>query len=158
MATFTKFDYKMFNKARQIAETSNFESFHLGCVITYKHKIIGAASNSTKTHPMQKRYNRRYRNFKKGRKPIVDSLHAEIAALSSISYPVAQQVQWKDVSIYVYRICNGKPLGHGTARPCAACRNALRDAGIVHLYYTGEDSFIYERLIQSKEKEKRCKS
>ena len=51
------------------------------------------------------------------------------------------------VSVYVYRICKGKPLGHGMARPCKACRNALRDMGINHLYYTGEDSFIYERLL-----------
>jgi len=146
MAEITKFDYKMFDKARQIAETSNFESFHLGCVIVYKHKIIASASNSTKTHPMQKKYNRKYRKFKYGEKPIIDSLHAEIAALSSIPYPVAKQIQWKDVSVYVYRICKGKPLGHGMARPCKACRNALKDMGIGHLYYTGEDSFIYERL------------
>lgn len=147
MSVITKFDYKMFTKARQIAETSDFGSFHLGCVIVYKHKILASASNSTKTHPMQKKYNRKYRNFKHGEKPIVDSLHAEIAALSSIPYPIAQQIQWKDVSVYVYRICKGKPLGHGMARPCKACRNALRDMGINHLYYTGEDSFIYERLL-----------
>lgn len=147
MPAITKFDYKMFAKARQVAETSDFGSFHLGCVIVYKHKILASASNSTKTHPMQKKYNRKYRNFKHGEKPIVDSLHAEIAALSSIPYPIAQQIQWKDVSVYVYRICKGKPLGHGMARPCKACRNALRDMGINHLYYTGEDSFIYERLL-----------
>jgi len=147
MPAFNKFDYKMFKKARQVAETSDFGSFHLGCVIVYKHKVLASASNSTKTHPMQKKYNRKYRDFKHGEKPIVDSLHAEIAALSSIPYPIAQQIQWKDVSVYIYRICKGKPLGHGMARPCKACRNALRDMGINHLYYTGEDSFIYERLL-----------
>lgn len=147
MARITKFDYKMFDAARRAAGTSDFDSFHLGCVVVYKHKIIASASNSTKTHPMQKKYNRKYRKFKHGDKPIVDSLHAEIAALNSIPYPIAQQIQWKDVSVYVYRICKGKPLGHGMARPCKACMNALKDAGVGHLYYTGEDSFVYERLF-----------
>lgn len=146
MAHLTKFDYKMFAAAQEVANTSDFDSFHLGCVIVYKRKIIASAANSTKTHPMQKKYNRKYRKFKKGNKPIVDSLHAEIAALNNIPYPIAQQLHWNEVSIYVYRICPGKPLGHGMARPCKACLNALRDAGITHLYYTGEDSFIYERL------------
>ena len=147
MSVLTKFDYKMFNKAKQVAETSDFGSFHLGCVIVYKHKILASASNSTKTHPMQKKYNRKYRQFKHGEKPIIDSLHAEIAALSSIPYPVAQQIQWKDVAVYVYRISPGKPLGHGMARPCKACRKALQDMGITHLYYTGDNSYIYERLL-----------
>ena len=147
MAELSKFDYKMFDAARKVAETSNFESFHLGCVFVYKHKIIASASNSTKTHPMQKKYNRKYRKFKYGNKPIVDSLHAEIAALNSIPYPIAQQIHWKDVAVYVYRICKGKPSGHGLARPCKACMNALKDAGIGHLYYTGEDSLVYEKML-----------
>jgi len=147
MAYFSKFDYKMFDAARRVAETSDFESFHLGCVVVYKRRIIAAASNTVKTHPMQKKYNRKYRKFKQGNKPIRDSLHAEMAAINSIPYPVAQQLQWKDVSVYVYRICRGKPLGHGLAKPCRACMNALKDLGVGHLYYTGEDSFIYERLF-----------
>lgn len=147
MANFSKFDYKMFAAAKEVAETSDFDSFHLGCVIVYKRKIIASAANSNKTHPMQKKYNRKYRKFKHGGKPIVDSLHAEIAALNSIPYPIAQQLHWNEVSVYVYRICRGKPLGHGMARPCKACLNALRDMGICHLYYTGEDSFVYERLF-----------
>lgn len=147
MAKISKFDYKMFDAARRVAETSNFDSFHLGCVIVYRHKIIGSACNSKKTHPMQKKYNRKYRKFKHGHKPIVDSLHAEIAAINSIPYPIAQQINWKEAAIYVYRICNGKSLGHGLARPCKACLNAIKDIGIGHLYYTGEDSFVYEKLF-----------
>ena len=57
MAQLSKFDERMFEKAKEVAETSDFEHFHLGCVITYKHHILSAASNSSKTHPRQKYYN-----------------------------------------------------------------------------------------------------
>jgi deoxycytidylate deaminase len=147
MAEFTNFDIKMFEKARELAETSTFEHFHIGCVITYKHHIIGQGVNSNKTHPVQKRYNR-YRNYnwKQGTTPLVHSMHAEIAALNSIPYTVAQSVNWKDVQVYVYRISPGRVTGRGLAAPCRACRKALTDLGVRHFYYSGNDSYIYEKV------------
>ena len=146
MASFTNFDMRMFEKAREIAATSDFEHFKIGCVITYKHHIISCASNSNKTHPLQKKYNR-YRNFRKdGRKPCVHSIHAEINALSLISYPIAQQINWKDVNIYIYRIAPGLTQGKGVARSCPSCAAALRDKGIRNMYYTTDTGFAYERL------------
>lgn len=145
--SFTNFDYRMFEKAKEVAETSDFSRFHVGCVITYKHHIIGMASNSCKTRPQQKYYNKKYRNFvkQKGR-PCTHSVHAEIAALNSISYPIATQIDWKDVHVYVYRISKGRITGRGLAAPCDACRNALIDKGIRHFYYSGNDSYLYERV------------
>lgn len=149
MAEFTNFDYRMFEKAKEIAETSNFLHFHVGCVITYKRHIIGQGSNSSKTHPTQKYYNQRYRHFsKRGGKPTVHAIHAEIAALNSIPYPIAAQINWKEVHVYVYRISNGRVTGRGLARCCDSCMNALKDKGVRHFYYTGNDSYIYERVEQ----------
>ena len=146
MATITNFDKRMFEMAREVAETSTYGPFHLGCVIVYKHHVIANAANSQKTHPVQKKYNRRYREFKKGLKPALDMVHAEIAALNCIPYPIAEQIDWKDVKVYVYRISPGHKLGHGMARPCPACFNALKEKGIRHIYYTTNEGFAYERI------------
>lgn len=147
MAKLTKKDYKYFDMARRVAETSTFEGFHLGCVMVYKGHVLSTGANSDKTHPMQRRYNKKYRKFNKSTKPIKDSLHAEMTALTTIPYPIDQTVDYSQVKVYIYRICHGKPLQLGLARPCAACRAALHDKGIRHLYYTGEASFIYEELV-----------
>lgn len=143
---FTKFDYRMFEKARAVAETSDFEPFKLGCVITYRHHVIGQGSNTNKTSPTQKYYNKKYRKFSRiNGMPCTHATHAEIAALNSIPYPVAEQIDWKQVHVYVYRISRGRATNRGLAAPCSGCRKALLDKGIRHFYYTGNDSFIYER-------------
>lgn len=147
MAEFTNFDKRMFERARQVAETSDFNHFHLGCVIAYKHHIIAEATNSNKTHPTQRKYNLGYRHFRHTGKPCPHTIHAEIAALNKISYPIAQQIDWSKVQVYIYRICPGKPKNMGLARCCPACMQALRDKGIQHIYYTGDNSYIYEKLV-----------
>lgn len=147
MKTLTNFDYKMFERAHQVSYTSTYKSHNLGCVIVYKHHIISQASNSNKTHPQQREYNMKYRTFRKGKKPIIDSIHAEMKALSEISYPIAQQIDWSKVKVYVYRNCPGKKLGFGMARPCEACIAALRDKGIKHIYYTTDAGFAYEEIL-----------
>ena len=115
----------MFDLARRAAENSTFEGFHLGCVIVYKGRVISSGCNSKKTHPVQKRYNRKYRKFNKSQKPIVDSLQ---------------------VKVYTYRICPGKRLKMGSSRPCQACMNALLDKGIRQIYYTTDDGFCCENI------------
>ena len=146
MARLTKFDERMFEKAREVADTSNFDHFHLGCVITYKHHIISKAANSYKTHPVQKYYNQRFRNFRKGIRPCNHTVHAEIAALSSIPISLENQINWREVRVYMYRIAPGLPTGHGMARCCPACLAALRNKGIRHIYYTTDEGYVYERL------------
>lgn len=146
MAKLTKFDYRMFDLARRVADESDFDNFHIGCVVTYKKHVIASACNTNKTSPKQKRYNKK-RNFNKSDKPTKHSLHAEIRALSLIPYTLQQTINWRDVRVYVYRICKGKQLGMGLARSCPGCMAALRDMGVQHLYYTGDNSYCYERLL-----------
>lgn len=145
----SKFDYRMFEMARQEALTSDFAQFHLGCVIVYKKHIIGRGHNSNKTHRIQKKYNRRYRKFNKcgAGKPVKDSVHAEIAALASIPYPIQQNIKWSDVRVYIYRICPGKDLGYGNARCCPACIHAIKDKGIKKIYYSTDSGFAMEELF-----------
>lgn len=143
-----KHDYRFFEFARQEAEKSDFERFHLGCIVTYKNHIIGRGCNGLKTDPAQKHYNRK-RNFSadtKG-KPIKHSRHAEIAALKSIPYPIASTIDWSKVKVYVYRVSPGNPLGYSLARPCKACMKAIRDKGITKIYYTTQDGFAQERVF-----------
>lgn len=142
---FTSFDKRMFNKAKEVAETSTYKLHSIGCVVVYKKKIVSMAANSCKSHPMQKKYNK-YRNFNRTEKPIHDGGHAEILALSRISYPIEQEIEWSKVKIYIYRISPGHESGMGLARPCPACLQAIRDKGIKDIYYTGNASYIYERL------------
>lgn len=146
MGKLSKFDLKMFNKAKEVAATSDFDHFHLGCVITYKRHILAATSNSSKTHPRQAYYNHKFREFRQGSKPCAHSLHAEIAAINSISYPVGKQINWKEVNVYVYRIAPGLPNQRGMARPCDGCMAALRELGIRNIYYTTSEGYVYERL------------
>lgn len=146
MAKITKSDYKFFEMARKEAEKSDFESFKLGCVIVSKKHVIGRGHNSNKTSPVQKKYNRQ-RKFNKGPKAIKHSLHAEISAITSVPYPVDNSVDWSDVKVYIYRICPGKPLGSGLAAPCPACRAALHDKGVRHLYYSTDNGFAYEEVF-----------
>lgn len=146
MSRLSKYDYAVFEKARQVAQTSTYNGHSLGCVIVYKKHIISMSSNSSKTHPLQKKYNRKYRTFKKSAKPIMDSGHAEILALADIPYPLQQSIDWRQVKVYVYRICNGKRLGMGLARPCPACMAALRDKGIKQIYYSSDDGFVMEEI------------
>ena len=61
--TITSFDKKMFHQAYIEATKSTFDRFHVGAVIAYKGHIIGRGHNSTKTHPMQQRYDMKYRAF-----------------------------------------------------------------------------------------------
>lgn len=143
----SSFDKKMFKLAKATAETSDFKNFHLGCVITYKKRILSVGVNSYKTHPMQKEFNRKNRKFTKSNKPILDSVHSEIDALTKISYPIEQNIDWKNVKIYIYRISKGRKNGHGLARPCAACMAAIKDKGIRHIYYTTNEGYAYEKLF-----------
>lgn len=143
----SKFDYSMFEKARQVAGTSTYKDHSLGCVIVYKRRILTMASNSgIKTHPMQKKYNRKYRHFEKSKKPVLDYGHAEILALADIPYPIEQNIDWRDVRVYVYRFRRDERLSQALARPCPACMAALRDKGVKHIYYSTDDGFAYEEL------------
>ena len=144
----TKKDYKFFEMARKVAENSTYKQFHIGAIIVYKGNVVSTGYNSRKTHPIQKKYNRKYRYFNDSDKPIEDMLHAEISSLVNIPYCVDQNIDYSQAKIYIYRICPGKRLKMGLCRPCPACFAALRDKGFKKVYYTTDDGFCMEELYQ----------
>ena len=81
MLSLKKSDMRWFEYAKREAEKSTFPRFHVGCVLVYKNHIIGAACNTDKSDPIQKKYNR-YRHFNnyESHKPVTHSAHAEIKA------------------------------------------------------------------------------
>lgn len=147
VVSFTNFDMRMFDKARIEAEKVRNQRAKVGCVITYKGHIIGRGHNSAKTNPLQKQYNRRYRKFNNDDgQCILDTVHAEIKAIQSISYVTGVEVDWQKAKVFVYRLAAGKPLGYGCAKPCPACMNAIRDLGVKDIFYTEDDGFAYLKL------------
>ena len=142
-----KSDMRYFELAKREADKSTFPRFHVGCVVVYGGHVIGSGTNSEKSDTIQARYNR-YRHFNNSEThvPVNHAIHAEIAALKSIPYPVAQQIDWRKVRTFTYRICVGHDSGKGYSRPCAACMNYIHDLGIRQVFYTTDRGYAAERL------------
>ncbi len=139
MSRLSRADMRYFQKARQVAEISNYKRTHVGCVAVYQGNIIGIACNTNKTHPMQKYYNR-YR-YHPQTSYFYPKLHTEINCISSIRH---LDINFSKVKLYVYRIrCDQE---HGIARPCPSCMVAIKDLGIRHIYYTTNDGYAYEEV------------
>ena len=126
-------------KAKAMAEISDYHNQHVGCVVVYKNKIISAACNSNKTHPIQRKYNKVRFDINEGYSP--DSLHAEMHALIQVSN---MDIDWSKVTVYTYRRLKSKE--YGMARPCPSCMAFIRELGIRNLVYTTNDGFAIEKL------------
>ena len=144
----SKTDYRYFDKAKQIAEISDFKKIHIGCVAVYKGNIVGIGCNTNKTHPIQKYYNQ-FRN-PDGEETYISSipkLHAEINCLNQLKH---LDINYEKVKLYIYRKRNDRPYGMG--RPCESCMAAIKDFGIRDIYYTTNDGFVHERIENIKER------
>lgn len=127
-----------FAKAKEISKQSNFERFHLGCVAVYKGSCLATGYNSLKTSPIQKRYNR-FRGYNV--ETAFNSIHAEMMALAKIRY---LDIDFSKVMLYIYR--EHKDGSVAKAKPCEACRAAIKDMGIKTIYYTTEDGWCEEHF------------
>lgn len=106
---------RLFEMARKYSFKSP-SRFRLGCVIADKHRLVKAGyNNMAKTHPKMP--------------SMFKALHAEVHALLGLSYE-----QTKKAVAYVYR--EDKNGAMADAKPCGACEQALRIAGIKTVYYT----------------------
>ena len=132
-------DSRVFEFARAVAEMSHFWRQKVGCVIVYKKKIISTGFNSSKTHPLQKEYNK----FRYTDDNTPHCIHAEIHALMPLRNT---DIEWSKVKLYVYRVKNNEECGCGYARPCPACMKYINDLGIKHIYYTTSESPVHEVL------------
>lgn len=121
----------------------------VGCAIMCQGVVVSVGHNSLKTDPTQRRWNR-FRDFEHvtpSDPANMDSLHAEVAAIKGVPYPVARQTKWGQAKAYVFRVAPGLPLGHGIARPCQACWRALGDRGIRQVMYTTDRGFAKEPVV-----------
>lgn len=138
----TKKDYRFFEVARVVAQTSDYKRIKIGAVIVHKKRwIISTGVNSYKTHPIQKKYNK-YR-FDIYHIDSTHSLHAEIQALINIPYYI-EDSEISDCCIYIYRENVKGELAN--SRPCPSCLNMIKDYGIHKIYYTSDDGFCEEIL------------
>ena len=131
-------DYKYFEKAKQIATISDYHPVQVGCIAVYQGIVVSMACNLQKTHPIQKYYNKKYREDSDSMMP---KLHAEINCLNQLKH---LNLNYSKVKLYIYRLRKDRP--HGMARPCSACLAAIKDLGIRNIYYTTDDGFVHEKL------------
>ena len=130
-------DYRYFYKARQIANISDYNKIHVGCVAVYHGQIIGIGCNTNKTHPAQKFYNR----YREPSDTMLPKLHAEISCINQIKH---LDINFSKVKLYIYRIRKDQPFG--LSRPCPSCMAAIKDLGIRDIYYTTNDGYAYEKI------------
>ena len=138
---FRNVDYRYFDKARQIADISDYNRVHIGCVAVYQGQIIGIGCNCNKTHPTQKLYNK----YREQSDSMLPKLHAEISCLNQIKH---LDINFTKVKLYIYRIRKDQPFG--LSRPCLSCMAAIKDLGIQDIYYTTNDGYAYEKLEKNK--------
>lgn len=130
-------DYKYFNKAKKLADISDYHRVHVGCVAVYQGNVIGSGCNCNKTHPAQKFYNK-YRKHTSEPPP---KLHAEIRCLNKIKN---SGINFQKVRLYIYRARKDQPFG--LSRPCPSCMAAIKDFGIKNIYYTTNDGYAHEQI------------
>ena len=101
----SKTDYRYFDKAKRIAEISDFKKVHIGCVAVYKGNIVGIGCNTNKTHPVQKYYNQfRIPDGEETYITSIPKLHAEINCLNQLKH---LDINYEKVKLYIY-------IGNGT--------------------------------------------
>jgi len=135
----TNRNIKYFNLAKNMSELSDFDKHHIGCVVVYKYHILSVGFNTNKTHPIQMEYNK-FRQFNNPNN-VHHKLHAEIMTLCKIK---DLDIDWNKVEMYVYR--QNYQGDKALSAPCRACREFLKDVGVKNLYYTGNDSYCYEKI------------
>ena len=103
----------------------------LGCVVAYNKNILSVASNSEKTHTLQKVYNK-FRDFNPDEAN--NKLHSEVHALSWL---IGKPINWSKIELYIYReLKNGQPA---ISKPCEACSKLIKDLGIKTVFYINEN-------------------
>lgn len=128
---------KYFEYAKNIAEFSDANQ-KLGCILVYKGKVLGTGFNCSKTHPIQKIYNKK--RFPE--EDVLHTIHAETHAISPLLHK--SSIDWNKVTLYTYRIKKNKP--YGMSRPCASCMALIKKIGIKKICYSTETGFAKEYI------------
>ena len=125
---------KYFKLAENISELSDFKRVHIGSVLVKNKDVVSVGQNMLKTHPAQHRYNKCLPYDMP-----TDHVHSEINCISK-----ARPDLLRGSTLYIFRRDrNGNPA---MCRPCNACMQAIRDAGIRDIYYSTGYGYSYERI------------
>lgn len=123
--------------AREAFKCSPYQKIKIGATIMLKKRPLGIGFNQKKTHPKQQKYNALRDEFN----PVWKGyLHAEMDALRKV-----EGEDLKDAVIYVYRELHDGTLG--ICRPCKACMEAIKKAGIRTIVYTNWDGNICKEVV-----------
>lgn len=138
----TKKEKRFYKMAREASFMSDFRIARVGAVVVQGNCILSVGHNSTKTRPLQHRYNiyRHFQNYDES----IPRQHAEIDALSPL---IGKEINWSKVSIFIYReLRDGTPA---CSRPCEACMRLIKDLGIRDVYFIDENGrYVYEHVIK----------
>jgi len=127
-------ELRFFKKAKELSNRSVHYKAKIGAVIVLGNHVVAEGFNREKSHTRQYRYDRKMKYH-----GIYYKLHAEIAALVS-----SGQVDLTGSEIYVYRENSNGNLAN--CKPCVSCTQALKDAGVRHIYYTNNEGYFYEQF------------
>lgn len=134
----TKKDRAYFNIAKEMSKLSNFPRIHIGACVVYQHKVISSGYNTTKTHTLQKKYNKFRFN-----EDTPATLHAETQALLPLIG--RKDIDFSRVTLYLYRTYKNGQLA--PSRPCPSCMALIRSLGIKYICYTCDGSYVSETLV-----------
>ena len=124
----TKSHRAYFKAAKAVSELSDFQRVQVGAVAVYGHRIISTGYNTSRTCPLQKKYN-------KFRFTIETCNHTEHAETSCLKPLIGRKdIDLSKVRLYIWRNLSDGSLG--LARPCKSCMALIRDLGIRQIYYT----------------------
>jgi deoxycytidylate deaminase len=127
-----------FKAAKAVSELSDHQQYKVGAVVVMSHRIISSGHNSnSKTHPLQKKYNR-YRFTDDGE----HKQHAELAALLPL---IRERTDLSNAVIFTYREHKNGHLA--MSRPSPSCLRLIKDVGIKRMFYTTENGYADERII-----------
>jgi len=132
--------------AIELAKSSDHPKTKVGAILVSGKHILASASNSTtRSHPLQKYYNVKYRNIPPD--SCKHLIHAEMSCLvQSIEIPANSR-------LYIARVLKMTNT-IVMASPCKACLQAIIDFNIHNIYYTTELGFAHEKLNYAKRHER----
>lgn len=125
---------RYFDLAESVAKLSDYPRIKIGSVIVKNKDIISVGQNMLKTHPAQFRYNKRLPYDMP-----VSHVHAEINTISK-----ARPDLLCGSTMYIFRRDRNGNIA--MCRPCNACMQAIRDAGIKDIYYSTSFGYNYEKI------------
>lgn len=132
---------KFFRLASLASETSTYPKLHIGAAIVAGRKLVSVGANKWRTHTKQKKYTPYRYDTDWEADEDVGRCHAEMDAIIK-----AGRTDLAGASIYVYRKDMNGNLAN--CKPCGACMQAIKEAGIKDVFYTSKEGYNHLEIVQ----------